>query len=185
MSSTEDVAPTSRLQTLTAGVDLSPSSDDATLPSRLKTLEGRCRAALLTLTLSVIFNLASFKGGRAAQQPPDMTFGRCFDQGLEDVALSSALQALTFGRYFDPSWEGVTLPSSLQTSTFASECNQTWTGVALPRGLQTVTFGSEFNVGCRAAEPPADIDRWWGPQAELGRCHAAQQPVEGRGRAAH
>ena len=65
-----------------------------------------------------------------------LTFGREFNQSMENVTLPSGLQSLTFGYAFNQSMENVVLPSDLQSLTFGVMFNQSMDNVTLPSGSQ-------------------------------------------------
>ena len=69
--------------------------------------------------------------------------GRPLDElSLESHLVWHTLQSLTFGRNFNQSMENVTLSSGLQSLTFCGIFNQSMENVTLPSGLQSLTFGS-------------------------------------------
>ena len=61
-----------------------------------------------------------------------ITFGRDFNQSLEQVMLPSSLQSLSFGGGFNQSLERVTLPSNLKGLSFGYRFNQDLERVTLP-----------------------------------------------------
>jgi hypothetical protein len=82
-------------------------------------------------------------------------------------------QPLTFGKCFDQTSQGVALPS------FGECFNQSLQGVGPPSSLQPLTFGECFNQSlqrCYAAEQPATVDLYCRMlHPELARCCAAEK----------
>ena len=74
-----------------------------------------------------------------------LILGDDFNQGMDNVTLSSGLQSVTFDRDFNQSMYNVTLPSGLQSLTFSSSFNQSMDNVTLPSGLQILTLCPPFS----------------------------------------
>ena len=89
----------------------------------------------------------------------NLTFGRNFDQSLDNVILPENLENLTFGEDFDQSLEHVTLPGNLQSLTFGQRFNQSLDGVTLPSSLVNLTFGYSFNRSLENVKLPEDLQR--------------------------
>ena len=86
-----------------------------------------------------------------------LTFGRCFQQSLQGVALPCGLQSLTFGAQFNSSLQGVTFPSSLKSLTFGQDFDQNLQGVALPNSLEILEFGMRFNQSFLGVTLPGSL----------------------------
>ena len=90
-----------------------------------------------------------------------LTFGRYFDQSMENVALPAGLQSLTFGANFDQSMENIALPAGLQSltfgDTFGDNFHQGMENVTLPAGLQSFTFGDAFDQIMEILALPAGL----------------------------
>ena len=74
-----------------------------------------------------------------------LTFGKAFNQNIDNLTLPNGLLSLTFGEAFNQSMDNVTLPIGLQSLTFDKAFDQSMENVTLPNGLQTLTFGEAFN----------------------------------------
>ena len=86
-----------------------------------------------------------------------LILGDDFNQGMDNVTLSSGLQSLTFGDGFNQSMHNVTLPSGLQSLTFGVAFNQSMDNVALPNDLQSLTFGDDFSQSMHHLALPSSL----------------------------
>jgi hypothetical protein len=54
------------------------------------------------------------------------------------------MRSLTFGRHFNQSLQNVNFPPNLRSLTFGNSFNQTLEGVSLPATLERLIFGDHF-----------------------------------------
>ena len=96
------------------------------------------RYGLLHLTFGHAFNrgLGSLRLPRGLL---DLTFGDDFNQRF-DITLPGKLRSLTFGRAFDQSLDEVSLPSSLRRLTFGTAFGQGTDRIALPEELSDLVI---------------------------------------------
>ena len=85
------------------------------------------------------------------------TFGRNFNQNLNQVTLPSRLQSLSFSMHFNQSLENVTLPSNLKSLSFGQMFNQTLDQVTLPSSLQSLSFSMHFNQSLEHVSLPSNL----------------------------
>jgi hypothetical protein len=74
-----------------------------------------------------------------------ITFGKYFNQSLDNVVFPKSLQSITFGYWFNQSLDKAVLPKSLQSITFGDRFNQSLDNVVFPKSLQSITFDYSFN----------------------------------------
>lgn len=74
-----------------------------------------------------------------------LTFGRHFNQPVDNVIWPDTLKSLTFGWDFDQSIEKVAWPQSLRELTFGYSFNQAVERVDWPASLLQLTFGNWFD----------------------------------------
>eukprot|EP00434_Breviolum_minutum_P014412 symbB.v1.2.012708.t2/scaffold882.1/size155402/3 len=89
-----------------------------------------------------------------------LTFGRQFNQSVDNVTWPAGLQSVSFGRQFNQSVDNVTWPAGLQSLTFDGAFNQSLDNVTWPAGLQSLqslTFGQYFNQSLDNVTWPAGL----------------------------
>ena len=107
-----------------------------------------------------------------------LTFGKQFNQILENGTLPGSLQSLSFGGAFNQSLEIVTLPGNLQSLTFGWNFDQSLENVTLPGSLQSLTFGCFFQPAPgerHFARQFAKLNFWCFFQPAPGERHFARQ----------
>ena len=70
-----------------------------------------------------------------------LTFGRNFNQSLDNVTSSLGLQSLSLGCEFNQNLDNVSWPAGLQSLTCEGKFNQNLDIASWPAGLQGLTFG--------------------------------------------
>lgn len=94
----------------------------------------------------------------------ELTFGRCFNQPVEDVRWPSSLLRLRFGGRFSQPVQGAVWPASLEEVQAPGSFGQPIAGIAWPSSLKRLTFGPPGSVArpgvasARAAERTAERD---------------------------
>eukprot|EP00903_Cladosiphon_okamuranus_P010478 g9914.t1 len=83
----------------------------------------------------------------------ELTFGRCFNQPVEDVRWPSSLPKLKFGGRFNQSVKGRAWPASLQEVAFSGRFGQPIAGIRWPPYLKRLTFGPPGGVDRRGFSP--------------------------------